>query len=183
MTLDFLSPDKGYLFRLIHIENLEWDLLNGCHSKNSPQKNPNYVSIGTEAIVKRRTEWPVRIEPKGTLADYVPFYFTPLSPMQYNIATGYNGARKRHISELVIVATTIEEVTRNGCTFVYTDRHAALATARFQTDLNKLSELPWDYLRTHDFKHDPEKPDKFDRYQSEGLVHCCVPPTAILRVA
>jgi len=90
-----LTPELGLLFRITHVANLPWLLVNGLHCANGPVQDPNFVAIGNPDLIDKRTKRPVPIAPKGTLADYVPFYFTPKSPMLFNIKTGYNGIAKR----------------------------------------------------------------------------------------
>ena len=45
------------------------------------------------------------IHPGGTLSDYVPFYFTPFSPMAYNIHTGLGVNRINWRDIVVLVAS------------------------------------------------------------------------------
>ena len=83
-----LPPERGLLFRITHIANLPWLLANGLHCANSAVVDPGFVAIGNPELIGKRTHRMVPLHPSGTLADYVPFYFTPKSPMLLNIKTG-----------------------------------------------------------------------------------------------
>ena len=90
--------------------------------------------------------------PGGTLADYVPFYFTPKSPMLLNIHTGYGGIQRRTNDEIVILVTAIPTLIAQGIPFLFTDRHAYTGLARFSADPGALpTMIDWDILRRHDF--------------------------------
>ncbi len=121
--------------------------------------------------------------PKGRLCDYVPFYFTSRTPMLYNIKTGYAGLRKCPMSELVILVSSLPRLLLRGLDFVFTDRHACLATARFYRELTDLENIWWDVIASGDFKRTPDQPDRFERYQAEALVHRHVPFHALSGVA
>jgi hypothetical protein len=58
-------------------------------SKKSLSRKNSLVTIGNNEVIRKRAIKEVPIPPKGTLDDYVPFYFTPYSMMLYNIHTGY----------------------------------------------------------------------------------------------
>jgi hypothetical protein len=90
-----LNPQKALIFRITHVSNVAWILANGLHCSNSGHSDPNYVPIGNSEIITRRAARIVPIAPGGTLSDYVPFYFTPYSPMLYNIKTGRVGVTQR----------------------------------------------------------------------------------------
>jgi hypothetical protein len=122
----------------------------------------------------------VPIQPGGTLADYVPFYFTPSSPMLLNILTGQGGVTQRSPDEIVIVVSSLHLLRDCGIPFVFTDRHAYLATARFASDLGDLGLVDWDLLNRRNFRRDPERPEQFDRYQAEALAHRSLPASAVL---
>jgi len=86
-----LSPERALIFRVAHIDNVAWTLENGLHCRNSKTKQPNYREIGNPELILKRANRDVPIKPNGTLSDYIPFYFTPYSPMLYNIKTGWGG--------------------------------------------------------------------------------------------
>ncbi len=79
----------------MHRDNVPWILDNGLHCKNARVADPHFVPIGNLDLIDRRSRHQVPHPPYGTLADYVPFYFTPFSPMFFNIHTGWYGIRKR----------------------------------------------------------------------------------------
>jgi hypothetical protein len=179
--MNLLSPEKGLIFRITHVQNVPWILANGLHCSSSGQTDPNYVSIGNAEIISRRAIRVVPTAPGGVLGDYVPFYFTPRSPMLYNIKSGF-GVVQRPMSEIAILVSSLPELQKQGLPFVFTDRHAALATAEFHDSLERLDRIDWARLQASDFKRDPEDPGKFERYQAEALVYRHVPLGAILGV-
>lgn len=83
-----LNPDKALIFRITHLNNVPWVLDNGLHCRSSDILDPNFVIIGNLELIEKRQCRVVDVGPGGTLSDYIPFYFTPFSPMMYNIKTG-----------------------------------------------------------------------------------------------
>ena len=177
-----ISPEKAYLYRITHIDNLAWMLAHGLHCRNSAKYDPNYIEIGRTTLIAERKEHAVPITPGGTLSDYIPFYFTPYSPMLLNIKTG-RGVPQRPMSDIVILVASLRKLAEAGNGFVYTDRHAFMATARFTNELDLLEEwVPWDLLQARDFQRDLENPGKFERYQAEALIHDTLSIEALLGV-
>lgn len=177
-----LSPEKALIFRITHVNNVRWILENGLHCSSSGQSDPNYVAIGNAEIIDRRATRIVPIAPGGTLADYVPFYFTPFSPMLLNIETGKLGVIQRPMSEIAILVSSLPKVKELGIPFVFTERHAVLEAAEFYDSLDRLDRIDWPRLQNRDFKRDPDNPAKFERYQAEALVYQHVPIAAILGI-
>jgi hypothetical protein len=179
---DGLSLEKALIFRIIHRDNLRWILENGVHCRNSASFDANYVNIGNPELIDKRSGRSVPVPPRGTLSDYVPFYFTPYSPMLLNIKTGYGGIRKRANEEIVILVSSLYRLTDLKVPFLFSDRHAYLTSAQFSSDLADLNRIDWPLLRSRNFKRDPEDPGKVERYQAEALVHQCLPVSALLGV-
>ena len=176
-----LQPDKALIFRVTHVDNLPWILKNGLYCASSPVQDPDFVSIGNQDLIEKRRGRAIQIPPYGTLGDYVPFYFTPYSPMLYNITTGYNGITRRTNREIAILVSSLHCVQSVGCRFVFSDRHAYLELAAFSSNLDDLREMvPWKQLQERNFRRDPENPDNFDQYQAEALIHQHLPPHGLL---
>ena len=173
--LSELNPDNAWIFRITHIQNVPWILSNGLHSKNSPQNDPRFNTIGNPDLIAKRASRSVPIPPGGTLSDYIPFYFTPLSPMMYNIVTGYGGIRMHPSSAIVIMVSSLRDLANTEIPAIYTDRHAYLRATRFFSSLDDLDQIDWIPLRRRDFRRDVDNPGKTARYQSEALVHQHLP--------
>lgn len=71
--------------------------------------------------------------------------------------------------DIVILVSSLHELTQQGVPFLITDRHAYLETAQFWNDLTDLSRLDWKILQARDFQRDPHDLGKFERYQAEAL--------------
>ena len=125
----------------------------------------------------------VPIPPHGTLSDYIPFYFTPKSPMMYNIVTGWAGIPQRSSSDIAIMVSSLRDLAGSGIMALYTDRHAYLMTARFFSSLDHLDAISWGPLQRHDFKRDVDDPEKKEKYQAEALVHRHLPIERLSEIA
>ena len=177
-----LTPERALIFRIAHRNNVLWIMTHGMHCRNGQRSDPQFVTIGNHDLIESRHSRDVPCNPFGTLSDYVPFYFTPFSPMMLNIKTGRGGARQRPNEEIVIFVSSLPMLREKGVRFLFTDRHAYLSTARFSDNLADLDWIDWSTLRRREFKKDPEDPAKFERYQAEALAYQHVPMSAILGV-
>jgi hypothetical protein len=179
-----LSPEKGLVFRITHIRNLPWILGNGLHCASSEQIDPNFVSIGNADLIDSRKGTLVPHNMGGTLADYVPFYFTPRSPMLYNIKTGHNGVTRRPNDEIIVLVSSIQRFTQNALSFLIANRHAIYQRAEFSSDPAFVEQIDWGILQASKFnRNDNNDPDKIERYQAETLVRQHVPISALLGLA
>lgn len=178
-----LSQDAARIFRITHIENVPWILENGLYCRNGSRKDPQFRRIGNEDLIAKRSVRTVPISPGGTFSDYIPFYFTPLSPMLLNIKTGYNGVRMVPMRDIAIIVTSLPKIAAASIPFVFTDRHANLNAARFSSKLDDLDRIDWEILRNRDFKQDPNKPEKMERYQAEAMIHGSLPISSLLGIA
>lgn len=178
-----LTPEKALIFRITHRDNLPWMLDHGLYCRSAPEQDPSFVSIGNQDLIGMRAHRQVDVPPGGTLSDYVPFYFTPFSPMLYNIHTGWGGIVRRPNDDIVILVSSLPQLNECGVPYLYTDRHAYLQGARFSAKMSDLPEyIPWALLQARDFKKDPENPEKVERYQAEALVHRHLPVAALLGI-
>lgn len=177
-----LNPTKALIFRIMHRSNVPWMLDHGVHCRNGDEVDTNYENIGNSELIEKRHHHPVRHSMGGTLGDYIPFYFTPFSPMMYNIKTGWNGIRKRDNEEIVILVSSLHRVCDLELPFLFTDMHAYLAAATFYSDLADLDKIDWSILQRRDFQRDLNDLGKVDRYQAEALIRHVMPLEGLLGV-
>ena len=178
-----LNAEKGFVFRITHRRNLPWLLDNGLHCRRSPKQDPDFVSIGNKELIEKRHLRSIGQPPGGTLSDYVPFYFTPLSIMAFNIQTGRNGVDKLSGAELLILVTSLHKLKNDGIAFLFTDRQASMVGAMFTDDIGRLDQVDWRILQNKDFSRDNEDIGKTSRYQAEVLVHKHLSADSLLGIA
>lgn len=178
-----LNPQKALIWRIIHRDNVPWVLDNGLYCGNSAVRAPNWISIGNPELISKRATHPVQLPPGGLLNDYVPFYFTPFSPMLLNIKSGRAGITQRSNDEIVILVSSLHRVAADAnLRWLFTDSHAYYQWANYYSDLQHLDQIDWPILQARDFKRDPDDPAKFERYQAEALVYQHMPVNALLGV-
>lgn len=171
---DSINAEKALIFRNIHCRNLQWVANNGLHCGNSTMRSPSWKSIGNAELIQKRATYPINHARGGYINDYVPFYFTPRSPMLLNIKTGYRGVEQHTNEDILVLVTSLHELVRRQIPFLFTESHANGAVARFYDQLTDLHRIDWAVLQNSDFKSDANDPRKMDRYQAETLVdkHC-----------
>ena len=76
------------IYHITPIDNLPGIIKAGGLFCDRDAKNIQFVSIGHRNIKERRLRKKVPCEPGGVIADYVPFYFAPRSPMLFTINKG-----------------------------------------------------------------------------------------------
>ena len=180
MPKDLLNPEKSLIFRIVHKDNIGQVLQAGCLCRSAIAGQAGYVEIGNQELIQRRTQRIVPCGPGGTLSDYVPFYFTPYTPMLYNIKTGY-GVPQKPLKDIAILVSSLRRMAKQNIPFVFSDRHAYLKTAQFSDDLDDLDRIIWPVLQARDFRRDDS--DKFEKYQAEALIHQHVPVSALIGIA
>jgi hypothetical protein len=111
------------------------------------------------------------------LADYVPFYFAPRSPMLYSISRGQvEGYREGQGSVLHLVSST-ERVAENQLPFTFTNGHAEMATSHFYEDLADLDKVDWKIMQEMYWSDTIDDGTRKWRRQAEFLVHNHFPIT------
>ena len=105
------------------------------------------VGIAHQHIKQRRARRIVPLAARGTLADYVPFYFAPRSPMLCAIHNGrvhgYTGTQV----DIVHLVSTVEIAIDSGAPWCFTDGHAEMAYAEFFDKLGDLGKIDWEIMR------------------------------------
>lgn len=79
------------IYRITHIDNIPHILINGITRKDSPNRNPEFVSIGDRSLIDNRSMRQVWVDngdinnpiKQITLGDFIPFYFGVRMPMLF----------------------------------------------------------------------------------------------------
>lgn len=165
------------IYHITHIKNLSSIIKSGRLTANSilKRQSKTYQDIAHQSIQDRRAIISVPCGQKGTLHDYIPFYFAPRSPMLYaikqNNVQGYTQGQK----PIIYLVTTAETIKNASIPFVFTDGHAIMAYSEFYDDLNHLkTAIDWAVMKSKMWNDTPQYPDRKRRRQAEFLVykHC-----------
>jgi hypothetical protein len=175
--------EKTYIYRITHHRNLPWILDHGLRCRSSQQQDPDFINIGNPELIGKRAKRVVPVEPGGYLNDYIPFYFCKHPVMLYNIHTGRVEGVDVRQEEVVYLVSTIERLEEDEIPFLFTNRHAYVANAKFFTDRAKLQTLDWPLIKGRDFSRDPDDLDKLERRAAECLIHRRLPAKALLGIA
>lgn len=170
------------IFRMTHFDNVPFIVNHGLWSKRSAVQDPNFVPIGNPAIIDRRTNKQVNIEPPGgVLGDFVPFYFSGHSPMLLNIATGH-GVNKVPQKDIVFLVCDALEIINAGIPYCFTNGNATNTITRFYNSLYGLNDLDWATIRASLWANTDDDYDRVRKKMSEFLVKEHVPIDLIKRI-
>lgn len=161
------------IYHITHIRNLPNIIKDGglwCDHVVS-ERNLAHVSIAHQHIKDRRSAKQVPCSAGGTLADYVPFYFAPRSPMLYAIhrgnVVGYQGGQ----AAVLHLVSSAEKVAKAKLPFTFTDGHAPMDISRFFDDTRHLDQIDWQIMKETYWADTIEDGDRSRRRQAEFLVH------------
>lgn len=133
------------------------------------------TSIAHGNIKQRRSQTAVTTGNLGFVADYVPFYFCPRSPMLYSIhrgqVAGYPGGQAG-VLHLVLSA---EAVVGAGVACCHTDGHAAMQPLTFYPGVSGLTALDWPVIGHTSWHNTSDDNDRKRRKQAEFLAWQRVP--------
>jgi len=177
------KPDIVRLFRIIHIDNVDYLLRNGMYTRHNEKADPDYINIGDNDLIANRNDYPVPIDPpNGSLGEYVPFYFGPLSPMLLKIKDGNGGIKKRPQSDIVYVICRLDTVIRQCEEWCFTDGHAKNKMTEFYNDEGNLDEIDWEIVVERYWANTEDDFDRMRRKQAEFLIKHRVPVECISHI-
>lgn len=177
------KPDRIYLYRIIHIDNLDFILKSGkLTCPNSPDCDPNYIGIGDATLISSRSSRQISIEPNGNFTDYVAFYFGVRSPMLHLIQYGYKGVIKRNPDTIIYLVTTFENVKKSESQYVFSDGHGYNFLSQFFNTEDGLEEVDWDTVNLKRWNDTEDDPDRKRRKQAEFLVYRELPLSTIVGI-
>ena len=175
------TPERGLLFHMTSVANLPTIVADGLLCDDLVREAGVLESeIGAEGIKAVRRTRAVPIAPGRTVSSYVPFYFAARSPM-LRVLLGSHPASWQ--DPIVYLVTRVTTVLRFGCSFVFTDRNAYYATARYESDPLRIDELvDWPLMEGYWFNETPDHPDRKEKRMAEFLVEGWLPFAAIDKI-
>jgi hypothetical protein len=170
------------IYHMAYLQNLPSILERGglLSFNRMREEGMAYQSIAFESVQDRRARKLIPCGPKGCLHDYIPFYFTPRTPMLYTISRGNVSTCPGGQASVVFLVSTAERIREAGLGLVFSDGHGIMALSRFYEDLKDLDRIDWVVIEA---KYWNDFPDGKRKRQAEFLVHQEVPWTALLGVA
>ncbi|WP_051215406.1 type II toxin-antitoxin system toxin DNA ADP-ribosyl transferase DarT [Granulicoccus phenolivorans] len=169
-------PDPTYVYHFTRVEHLASIIERGlvCDMRAQTDGVLN-IEVGNRDIKAARRHRIVSVAPGGVVADYVPFYFAPQSPMLYSISRGNVPTYTDGTDRLVFLVSTVERLRASGLTLVVSDRNARnnvtkflpLDEARKDEDFVDFELMRAQYWGGYD--------DGRERRMAECLVHGGVP--------
>lgn len=178
------APDR-LLFRIMHVDSLPTVLQRGgLYSPNStPDDGLPYRTIHNTNVQASRSIRSVSCGPGGTIHDYIPFYFGPLSVMLLNLHTGRVEGYNEGQEPIIYLVSSIRRVNATGRPWVFSDGHGLAALTSWYDAPEMLTEVDWDLVGQRYWADKPEDNDRKRRKQAEFLVWEHLPWSAIGGIA
>ena len=177
-------PIPTPILHFTHVDNLAGVIRNGLQGDCAVlEAGTAVIDIGMPSIKEPRRRRQVPVAPFGVVADYVPFYFAPRSPMMSSISHGNVPQYQDGCGPIVYLVTTAERLVEAGLRVVASDRNARLEVAAFEVAENDWGQsVDWDLMRAKWWNNTAEEPDRRERRMAECLAHGSVPWDVIMEV-
>lgn len=169
-----------------HVNNLPGILAAGnLQADANVDRGSSLVTEAADLDIKaHRRQILVGLAPGGTVADYVPFYFAPRSPMLFKLFKGSVVGYTEGQDPLIYLVTTVEDIVAAGMRSLFSDGNCAAAVTQIYGDLSKLnSVVDWTLMRATMWNNTADDPDRMRRRMAEFLVHERVPATCLAGIA
>jgi hypothetical protein len=167
-----------FIMHFTHISNLPGIFASGSLEADNlvDRSSALQVEAADLEIKTVRKSMQLPLAPYGCVADYVPFYFAPRSPMLYKLHKGgvpnYSGGQ----DPLVYLVSSAEAVAASGALFVFSDGNCASTVTSFEGDLSQIeSVVDWEVMRAQMWANTADDPDRKRRRMAEFLVHQRIP--------
>lgn len=174
------------IMHFTHIRNLPGILAAECLQADSLVDRASALKVEAADLdikaVRKRVQVP--FAPYGCVADYVPFYFAPRSPMLYKLAQNSVANYADGQDPLVYLVSSAETVALSGASFLFSDGNCASAVTQYANDLRLLESLvDWEVMRAYMWANTADDPDRKRRRMAEFLVHQRLPVWCLNEVA
>lgn len=173
------SPGRTPVFHILAIEKLTSVIEHGLWCDTEAQRrfgDQAALDSAHEELKGKRRRREVPVAQRGVMADYVPFYFGPRSPMLFTIKCGNTtyGRHGRGQHGMVHLVCRLETLARDlPDRWCFIDAHLSRTWAQFGNTLEELDErVDFDVMTARKWN----EPDQVKAArQAEFLVHRVVP--------
>ena len=158
------NAKKVFIFHFTHVDNFPAILNEGLWADASIDCD-KYKNIGNVEIKSRRKTMSVPFG--GYVANYVPFYFAPRSPMMY---TQFKNDIIKNDETIYLVANAHDLIPKYKwcCSNM---NEAKNDTSFFETVEDLEKELSWEIFSTQYWNNTDAYPDRMERRMAEFLVY------------
>jgi len=178
-------PTPTPVFRLVHIDNLETLLRRG--GLHAPLAAPNdglsYRTIHNLEIQNIRRVLQIPCGVRGTVHDYVAFYFGYLSPMLLQLKTGRVAGYSEGQAPLIYLVSSAQAIADGRIPFVFSNGHGIADFTEWYDDLDRLDEIDWDMVYQRYWADRLDDMDRQRRKQAEFLVYEFCPWSLVQEIA
>lgn len=166
------APSPTPIYRLIHLDALPTLILRGCvHAPGMvPSDGLPYPPIHDVEVQVKRQRRVVPCGPRGTVDEYVSFYFCNRSPMLFRHAKATMPLAVSQ-DQLLYLVSSAQAVAQSGCRFVLTDGHSLARRTRWFERLADRANVDWDAVQSREWADSEQDTDRSRRKQAEFLVH------------
>lgn len=166
------------IYHITHIDNLPTILSEGgLHCDAAVYGAPiGAIGIAHKALKRRRASRRIPLSPERVVADFVPFYFGPRSPMLFSISLGnvrnYQGGQ----TPLVYLVSSVEQVISHSLEWVFSDGGAEHQKSGFFNSVTDLDQhIDWGVIRARQWADTQDDTDRVRRRRAEFLVYSFFP--------
>lgn len=156
----------------------------GLHSDSRMMASGRaFTECANEGVKNDRRTRAVSCPPGGVVADYVPFYYAPRSPMMSAISNGKVSGYTSN-QDLIYLVSSLDRVRAAGLRWVCTDGNARATLTEFFAAWSELeSNTDWDIMKARQWANTSEDGYRRNRRMAEFLVHEFFPLSLVLGVA
>jgi|SRR5215469_9621320 len=140
------------IMHFTHTKNLPGILAAGCLQADSlvDRSSALKVEAADLDIKAARKRVQVPLAPYGCMADYVPFYFAPRSPMLYKLTKNGVANYTDGQDPLVYLVSSAEAAASGGASFLFSDGNCASSLTQYANDLTLLeSAVDWELMKAY----------------------------------
>jgi len=178
-------PNPTPILRFLHVDNLHVYLRRAAmHAPNFwPDDGLAWKTNHDERMQEKRRRARVPCGPRGTLHDYLGFYFGYLSPMMLRLKTGRVDGYNEGQEPLIYLVSTCQAIAESGAAFVFYDGHAIARLSEAYDDLVDLDKVDWDVVYLRYWHETLDDMDREQRKQAEFLVWKFCPWSLVQEIA